>query len=98
MFPAREEARDCRTANHPYLQPPNVETKKENNNASCKTRNQTPRQAQKNIRPRKRVLPHKIKALPLSKRSGGARAEVRLLRTQAAQAPIPFTLDRAHRR
>ena len=29
-----------------YLQPPN-DLKKENRNASCKTRNQTPRQAQK---------------------------------------------------
>src|SRR6266567_39431 len=67
-------------------------------NASRKTWNEAPRQAEKNLRPRQRLLPHKIKALSLGKRSGRTRPEVRLLRTQTAQASVPFTVDRSHRR
>ena len=40
---------------------------KRSNNASCKTRNQTPRQAQKDIRTRQWIFPNKIKALPSAK-------------------------------
>src|SRR5580698_5905892 len=75
-----------------------LKIKKENTHASCKTRNQTPRQAQENIRARQRLLPHQIEAVPLGERSGRARSEVCLLGTQAAQAAVPLAVDRAHRR
>src|SRR6202035_5244984 len=75
-----------------------IEIKKEQINASCKTWNQTARQAQKDIRPRQRLLPYKIQAVPVGQRSRRARVEVCILRTQAAQAAVPLAVDRAHRR
>src|SRR6266576_683770 len=72
--------------------------KKGESNASRKTWNQAPRQAEKNLRPRQRLFPYKIKTLPLRQRSRGTRPEVRLLRTQTAQAPVPLPVDRPHRR
>src|ERR1700680_2866892 len=72
--------------------------KKEQINASCKTWDQTARQAQKNIRPRQRLLPHKIQAVPVGQRGRRARPEVCLLRTQTAQAAIPLAVDRPRRR
>src|SRR5215472_6527228 len=68
------------------------------NNASRKTWNQAPRQAEKNPRPRQRLFPYKIEAIPFRQRSGRTRPEVRLFGTQAAQTPIPVSVDRAHRR
>src|SRR5215468_11047870 len=82
----------------PYLQPPAVMNSKRRSNASRKTWNQAPRQAEKNPGPRQRLLPDKIKTLPLRQRSGRTRTEVRLLRTQAEETPVPLPVDRAHRR
>src|SRR4051794_6984713 len=67
-------------------------------NAPCKTWNQTPPEAEKNFRERQRLLPHKIKTLPGCAGSGAAWHEVRLLRAQTEEAPVPRHLDRPHRR
>src|ERR1017187_906927 len=72
-----------------------MESKKEKTNASCKTRNQTPRQAQKNTRPRKRILPDQIETVPLRQRSGRARAQVRVFGKEAAEAAVSVVVDRA---
>ena len=45
-----------------------------------------------------RLFPNQIKALPGRPGSRRARAEVRLHRPQAEEAPVPFALDRAHQR
>src|SRR5262249_13718923 len=66
--------------------------------ASCKTRDQTPRQTQKDTGPRQWLLPDKIEAVPVGERGRGARAEVRLRRTPPKKASVPFAVDRAHGR
>src|SRR5580698_3097721 len=88
---AQQIRRIVLTSSRQYLK-----IKKENTHASCKTRNQTPRQAQENIRARQWIFPHQIKAVPLGQRSRRARAEVCLLGPEAAQAAVPLALDRAH--
>src|ERR1700685_959223 len=72
--------------------------KKEQIHASCKTWNQTARQAQKDIRPRQRLFPHKIQTVPGGKRGRRARPEVCVLRAQTAKAAVPLAVDRTHRR
>src|SRR5437773_1367170 len=95
MAPASEEA--IQTAFS--LLPPAAAKKKVKGaeHASCKTRNQTPRQAQENIRTRQRLFPHKIQALSFSQRGGRARPQVCILRPQTEKAPVSLALDCAHR-
>src|ERR1700756_599110 len=81
----------------PCLQPRVNRTQKEKAHASCKTRNQAPRQTKKNTGPRQRLLPNQIQAVPFGQGSGRAWAEVRLLGTQAEEATVPLPLDCAHR-
>src|SRR3989442_2714346 len=67
------------------------------NHATCKTRDQTPRQAQKDIGSRERVFPHKIKAISLGEGSRGTGLEVCLRRTPPEKAAVSLIVDRAHR-
>src|SRR5208337_3184378 len=78
----------------PCLQPLN-DLKKEQH-ASRETWYQAPRAPQKDTGARKWLLLNKIEAVPLGERVGRARAEVRLQRPQAEEAPVPFHLDCAH--
>src|SRR5882724_5797931 len=95
---ACEEAQPASSRVTPVETPTASPIQKGESNASCKTWNQTPPEAQKNFRERQRLFPHKIKTLPGCAGSGAARTEVCLLRTQAEKAPVPRHLDRPHRR